>query len=89
MFTTLNARAEALFIKYYENHDNTILKKENDKFSSTEHKEKEYCDPTDKELKITFMKKFNELQENSERQYNDLRNKMNEQKEYFNTRLKF
>lgn len=29
------------------------------------------------------MKKFNEIQENSERQYNDLRNKMNKQKEYF------
>ena len=29
------------------------------------------------------MKKFNELQENSERQFNELRNKINEQKEYF------
>lgn len=29
------------------------------------------------------MKKFNELQENSERQYDDLRNKISEQKNYF------
>lgn len=72
-----------------KNNDNAILPKENDKFSSTEHKEEKYCDLTDKELKITFMKKFNELQENSERQYNDLSNKINEQKEYFNTRSKF
>lgn len=29
------------------------------------------------------MKKFNELQENSEEQQNDLKNKINELKEYF------
>lgn len=29
------------------------------------------------------MKKFNKLEENSEKQYNNLRNKINEQKEYF------
>ena len=29
------------------------------------------------------MKKFNKLQENSERQVNELRNKINEQREYF------
>ena len=29
------------------------------------------------------MKKLNELQGNSERQYNELKNKINEQKEYF------
>lgn len=29
------------------------------------------------------MKKFNEVQENSKRQYNDLKNKINEYKEYF------
>ena len=29
------------------------------------------------------MKKLNELQENSERQFNEVRNKINDQKEYF------
>ena len=43
----------------------------------------EYHNLTDKEFKTAVMKKFNELQENSERQYNDLRNKINKQKEYF------
>ena len=43
----------------------------------------EDCNLTDREFKTTFMKKFNELQENSERQFNELRNKINEQKEYF------
>ena len=33
------------------------------------------------------MKKINELQENSERQFNELRNKINEQKEYFITEI--
>ena len=34
------------------------------------------------------MKKFIELQENSERQFNELRNKINEGKEFFTQRLK-
>ena len=43
----------------------------------------EYWDLTDKEIKTAVMKKFNELQENSGRRYNDLRHKINEQKDYF------
>ena len=43
----------------------------------------EYCNLTDREFKTAVMKKLNELQENSERQFNELRNKFNEQKEYF------
>ena len=50
---------------------------------ATEPKDREYCNLTAKEYKIVVMKKFNELQENSERQFNELRNKINEQKEYF------
>ena len=38
---------------------------------------------TDRELKIAVMKKLDKLQENSERQFNELRNNINEQKEYF------
>lgn len=37
----------------------------------------DYCNLTDKEFKIAVRKKFSELQENSERLYNDLRNKIN------------
>lgn len=37
----------------------------------------DYCNLTDKEFKIAVRKKFGELQENSERLYNDLRNKIN------------
>lgn len=32
---------------------------------------------------MAVMKRFSELQENSERQFNELRNKINEQKEFF------
>ena len=43
----------------------------------------EYCDLTDTEYKIAVMKKLNELQEKSERQFNELRNKTNNQREKF------
>lgn len=38
---------------------------------------------SNKEFKIAIMKRVNKLQENSERQFNELRNKINEQKEFF------
>ena len=34
-----------------------------------------------------IIKKLNELQENSERQFNDLRNKINEQREFFTKQI--
>ena len=43
----------------------------------------EYYDLTDSEFKVGVMKKFNEIQEHSERQFNELSNKINEQKDYF------
>lgn len=38
----------------------------------------EDCDPTEKEFQIAIMKKLNTLQENWERQYDDLWNKIDE-----------
>lgn len=38
---------------------------------------------SDKELNIDIMKKFNRLQENTERKFSELRNKINEHKEFF------
>ena len=35
------------------------------------------------EFKIAVLKKISELQEDKDRQFNELRNKINEQKEYF------
>lgn len=37
----------------------------------------------DREFKIVIMKKLIEIQENSNRQFSELRTKINEQKEYF------
>ena len=45
---------------------------------ATEQKHMEYYDLTDKAFKIAIMKKFNKLQENTERQLSEVRNKINE-----------
>jgi len=47
-----------------------------------------YCDLTDKGYKTAIMKKFNELLENSEKQFNYLRDKINKEKEYFTGEIK-
>ena len=43
----------------------------------------EECNLMDKEFKIVIMNKLNELQENSEMQFCELRKKINEQTKYF------
>ena len=50
-----------------KNPENMVSHKGNENSLATEIKDIEYCDLTDKEFKIAFMKKFNELQENSKR----------------------
>lgn len=47
----------------------------------------EYCNLTYEEIKIIVMKKF-KIQENSERQYSDPRNKINEKENALSKRLK-
>ena len=64
-----------------KNTSDVMSQKENDSSLETKFKVMECFDLTDKEFKIAVMKKLNKLQENSERQFNELRNKMNEQKE--------
>lgn len=44
---------------------------------------------SDKEFKMTVLKKYNELQENSENQYNDFRNKITNRRNILPKRLKF
>lgn len=52
----------------------------------------EDCDLNDREFKIAKIKnarlKLNKLQENSEKQFNEVRNKIKKQKEYFTKRFK-
>ena len=59
-----------------------VSQKENHSSPETKIKVMGCCNLTAKEFKIAVMKKLNELQENSERQFNEVRNKVNEQKEY-------
>ena len=66
-----------------KNHGNVVSQKENDNSPETKLKATEYCNLNDREFKIAVMKKLNKLQENSEMQFKELRNKNNELKEYF------
>ena len=66
-----------------KNYSNMAEQKENDSSPEIKPEVTEDYNLTEKEFKIVVTKKFNELQENSERQFNKLRNKINEQKEYF------
>lgn len=72
-----NVMAETHFMKYYKNPCSTVFQKENYNFLGDHLKVTEYFNITDKEFKI-IMKKFNKLQENTERQLSEVRNKINE-----------
>ena len=63
---------------------NTVSHKENNSSPETKHKVMEKCDLADKEFETPLMN----LNENSERQFNKLRNKINEKKEYLPKRFK-
>ena len=43
----------------------------------------EMCDLKDREFKTAILEKHNKLQENTDRQFNKLRNQINKQHEYF------
>ena len=70
------------------NCSNNSDQKENDNYPETNPKVTEISNPNDREFKIAVIKKLNELQENSERQFKELRNKINVQKEYFTKEIK-
>lgn len=57
-------------------HSNTVPQNESDNSPEIKLKITEYCN-------LTVMNKINKRQENSERQFNELGNKINEQKEYY------
>ena len=46
-------------------------------------KDMDICDLHDREFKIAVLKKLNEMQENTNRQFNELRHPINEQSKYF------
>ena len=59
-----------------------MVSQKKDKTPETKLNIMEYCNLTEREFKIAVMKKLNELQQNSERQFNELRSKINKQNEY-------
>ena len=76
------APSEEQLINHHENHGNTISQKENGNSPEIKLKTTEVCDITDRECKIAIMKKLNKLKEKSEMMFSEIRNKINEQKEY-------
>ena len=66
-----------------KNYINTSEQKENNKSPETNPELTEIGNLNDREFKIVIIKKLNVLQENSEKQFNELRNKINEQREFF------
>ena len=70
-----------------KNYINTAEQKENAKSPETLPELTEIYNLNDKEFKTVIIKKLNYLQDNSERQFNELRNKINEPKEYFTKKI--
>lgn len=65
-----------------KNHSNTVPQKENSNSPETKLTVIKYYNLTDKEFKMAVMKKLRKLQEKSESQTNELRNKTSKQKKY-------
>ena len=60
-----------------KSYGNIVSQRENDSSLEIKLKVIDNCDIADREFKIAVMKKLNELQENSQRQFNELRNEIN------------
>lgn len=59
------------------------LRKKMKKSPENKLKDMERCDSNDRDFKIAILKKLSELQENTDRQLNQLRNGINKQNKYF------
>ena len=66
----------------------TVSQKENESSSETKLKSWKIALLTDREFKIVVMKKLTNLQENSGRQFSELRNTINEKMKYFDKDIK-
>ena len=72
-----------------KSYGNIVSQKENDNSLEIKLKVIDNCAIADREFKIAVMKKLNELQENLQRQFNELRNKINGQTNTLPKRLKY
>ena len=71
-----------------KSYGNIVSQRENDNSLEIKLKVIDNCAIADREFKIAVMKKLNELRENSQRQFNELRNKINERRKCLPKRLK-
>ena len=60
------------------------LPKDHNNFPVTNPKDMEICNLPDREFKIVVLRKLSELQENTERQFKEIRKTIHEQNEKFN-----
>ena len=72
-----------------KSYGNIVSQRENDNSLEIKLKVIDNCAIADREFKIAVMKKLNELRENSQRQFNELRNKINGQTNTLPKRLKY
>ena len=70
------------------NYSNNSNQKDYDSSPETNPESTEIYNVNDREFKIAVIKKLNKLQEKSERQFSELRDRINEQKEYFTKEIK-
>ena len=66
-----------------KNYNNNSQQKENEKSPETNPEVTEICNLNDREFTIAVIRKLSEVQENTERQFIGIMNKINEKKEYF------
>lgn len=66
--------------------NNTVTQRENDNSPGPKLQVREGCDLRNRELSMAGMRALSKMQENSNGQLNELRNKGHEQKEYFTKR---
>ena len=71
-----------------KSYGNIVSQRENDSSLEIKLKVIDNCDIADREFKIAVMKKHKVLQENPERPFSEIRNKVSEQNEYFNKMIK-
>ena len=64
-------------------YSNNSEQKENDKSQESNHEVTEIYSLNEKDFETAVIKNLNKLQENSERQFLELKNKINEKKQFF------
>lgn len=84
MTASSDAKTATQDFKEHENQGNMTTPKDHTNLPITDLKDMEICDLRDKEFKINVLRKLVELQENTEKPFNEIRKTIQEQNEKFN-----